>query len=170
VLATGIAPANAGMYLTLIMIDPQQVEQLTRDDSSIVELFEQPKSDASLAMDKEWHAIHFLLNGDGESTHGPLGYVVFGGQPIGPDLGYGPATLLTPAQVADIASHLKLVSVDELRKRYDPAAMLNARIYPNIWKKAADEDREWILDGYRRLVDFYVRAAAQGKAVIHAVI
>ena len=35
---------------------------------------------------------------------------------------------------------------------------------------AADEDREWILDGYRRLVDFYVRAAAQGKAVIHAVI
>lgn len=169
-LTAAVMPANAGMVVTLVMIDPGQVEQLTHDDSAIVELFEQGKSDSSLAMDKEWHAIHFLLNGDAWSMDGPFGHVVFGGKPVGPDIGYGPATLLTPVQVADIASHLRSVSVEELRKRYDRTAMLSAKVYPNIWKDATDEDREWILDGYRRLVDFYSRAAAQGKAVLHAVL
>jgi Domain of unknown function (DUF1877) len=58
-------------------------------------------------MDKEWGGIQFLLNGDPDSTKGPYGQVIFGGQEIGPNMGYGPARVLNAKQVAEIASPLK---------------------------------------------------------------
>ena len=77
-------------------------------------------------MDKEWHGIHFLLTGDAWSTDGEYCSIVFGGTEIGPDISYGPARMLTAQQVADIASKLQALSLDDLRSRFNPAEMTAA--------------------------------------------
>lgn len=162
--------AAAGMRLTLVMVSPQEIQRLARDETAIARLVLEPKADSVLELDKEWHGIHFLLNGNAWSTRGPYGKVILGGKEIGGDLGYGPARVLTPSEVADIATRLKSVSVDQLRRRYDPHAMMKAQVYPEVWEREGLEAYEWLVTGYRQLVNFYVRAAEQRKAVILAII
>ena len=47
-------------------------------------------------LDKAWHGIHFLLTGSAWETTPGAGESVLGGDPVGPDRGYGPARLLDP--------------------------------------------------------------------------
>jgi hypothetical protein len=72
---------------------------------------------------KEWGGIQFLLNGDPDSTQGPYGQVIFGGQETGPNMGYGPTRVRNANQVAEIASRLQTLSADSLRLSYDPKTM-----------------------------------------------
>jgi hypothetical protein len=161
-------PARAGMRLTLVMVDQEQGEALSRDPHGVEKLLLRKGSEVRLEMDKEWHGIHFLLNGDRWSTNGPYGQVVLGGREIGPDMGYGPARLLSAEEVAQIASRLSTLSPNVPRQRYDPAAMTRLGVYPEIWERDGQDALEWLLTGYRQLVDFYVGASAAHKAVVLA--
>jgi hypothetical protein len=169
-LGAAVPTARAGMRLTLVMIGQDQVTSLSQDEHALKRLLFDAGPDVRLAMDKEWGGIQFLLNGDPDSTKGPYGQVIFGGQEIGPDMGYGPARVLNAKQVAEIASHLQTLSADSLRSRYDASAMTRMMIYPEIWERDGTEALDWLLEGYSRLVDFYGRAAARGKAVVLAIL
>lgn len=169
-LAVAAPAARAGMRLTLVMIGQNQVTTLSQDDHALQRLLFDAGPNVRLAMDKEWGGIQFLLNGGPDSTEGPFGQVIFGGQEIGPNMGYGPARVLNAKQVAEIASRLQSLSADRLRLRYDPKAMTRMDIYPDIWERDGTEACDWLLQGYVRLVNFYVRAAAHGKAVILAIL
>lgn len=163
--------AQAGMRFTLLMLPPGEVPKLARDERALAEAIINAKAPFGLELDKEWHGIHFLLTGDPWSTRGPYGQVVLGGKEIGPDLGYGPARVLTVEQVKDIAAKLQALPVERLKQRYDPDKMTKAEIYPEvIWKREGQGALVWLLEGYRRLVDFYVRAAAEGKVVLLAIV
>ena len=128
-----------GMRLSLIMIEPSEVKALSADSSSLQQWLLRRDSGPRLDMDKEWHGIHFLLNGTAWSTEGDYGQVVFGGQEVGADLGYGPARILYADQVSDLSRHLSDLSPDSLRERYDPAAMSNEMIYPDVWVREGNE-------------------------------
>jgi hypothetical protein len=169
-LAITAPAARAGMRLTLVMIGQDQVTSFSQDEHALQRLLFDAGPDVRLAMDKEWGGIQFLLNGSPDSTEGPYGQVIFGGQEIGPDMGYGPARVLNAKQVAEIASSLRSLSADSLRLRYDPQAMTRMDIYPDIWERDGTEACDWLLQGYGRLVDFYARAAARGNAVILAIL
>jgi hypothetical protein len=68
-----------------------------------------------LSVDKAWHGLHFLLNGDPWSGSPPLDFIV-GGEAIGEvDVGYGPARGFSSAQVAAIHEALAPITWDELR-------------------------------------------------------
>ena len=85
-------------------------------------------------------------------------------------MGYGPARLLRAEEVAQIASRLSTLSPSALRQRYDPAAMARLGVYPEIWERDGQDALEWLLTGYRQLVDFYVSASAAHKAVVLAIL
>jgi Domain of unknown function (DUF1877) len=162
-------PAHASMLFRAIMVAPGQVPALKGNDTALEQLIDNPGKD-DLVLQKEWHGIHYLLTGDPWSAAGPYGQVILGGVEIGADLGYGPARLLTPPEVKAIAAQLKNMPVEKLRERYNAAAMDRAKIYPGGWVQEGDEARDWVFDAYGKLVDFYARAAAQGKAVILVVV
>ena|SRR5215510_9459594 len=166
---TATEAAHAGMRLTLVMVAPEAVGRLERDQKAL-KSFVFGVSREKFEMDKEWHGIHFLLTGDPWSTAGPYGQVIFGGREIGPDLGYGPARLLTARQVKDIAAKLQAVPAETLMARYDPKKLTKAEIYPEIWESEGFEALNWLMEGYRELVSFYARAAAEGKAIILAIV
>jgi hypothetical protein len=121
----------------------------------------------AIDLDKAWHGIHYLLNGTAEGGDEPYSLVILGGQEIGEDLGYGPARLLFPDQVADIAGALRELDADALEARFDAAAMEEAQIYPGqIWSRDGQEALDYLLHHYAQLVDFYEAAAARGDGMI----
>jgi hypothetical protein len=91
-----------------------------------------------------------------------------GGKDIGPDTGYGPAQLLSPAEVKAIAVLLRSTPPDVLRQRYKPQELTRAQIYPGIiWERDGNEALGYVLQNYELLVAFYQKAAERGQAVIH---
>ena len=133
-----------------------------REDAAVVpSLFiEAPELD----LDKAWHGIHFLLTGSAWEVGEGAGAAILGGEPIGPEVGQGPARLLGPELVRAVADGLAAIDAGTLRERFDPAAM--AEIYPSVW----DEDFDTYLAPYfAALREFYRLAAAEGQAVLVAV-
>ncbi|HAG10180.1 MAG TPA: hypothetical protein DCK76_02040 [Desulfotomaculum sp.] len=81
-----------------------------------------------------WPGIHFLLIGDPWGGEPPLKYVVLGGEALGEEeFGYGPPQYITPEQIIETAKSLSEVSINELRKRYNPDRFFDEEIYPKIW-------------------------------------
>jgi hypothetical protein len=118
-----------------------------------------------ISIDKSWHGLHFLLTGDAVSTPQGAGQAILGGKEIGPDLGYGPARVMDPAQVKAVATALASTSKAELSKKYDPNAMDGAQIYPGEWNEEA-ENLGWLLESFDTVVEFYRTAAEHGNAVM----
>jgi Domain of unknown function (DUF1877) len=119
----------------------------------------------TLSLEKAWHGVHYLLCGQAEPAAGPAGSAVVGGTEIGEDeFGYGPARFFTAGEVEEIAAELEQSELErELEARYDPERMSALGIYPGGWQTA---DREWLLQGFTGLRDFFRDAAARGCAVV----
>ncbi|MCW7537951.1 YfbM family protein [Aquabacterium sp. A7-Y] len=121
----------------------------------------------ALDIDKTWHGLHFLLTGESYGGEGPLAWAIMGGEPIGEDVGYGPARYLEPQQVREVAAALAPITVQALNARYDPAAFEKADIYPTgIWRSEGQGAFDYLAEWYEDLVAFYARAAERGDAVL----
>jgi hypothetical protein len=118
-----------------------------------------------LSLDKAWSGLGFLLGG--LCSEDPMGGQVLHGV----DSGYGPPELLVPEDVKVCA--LKLAELDELmlREAYDPSAMARENVYPNIWDRPGERERNlsWLLDTFRGVRDFYQDAAHRGHGVLYFV-
>jgi hypothetical protein len=122
---------------------------------------------ALLSLDKAWHGVHYLLCGEAEPGTTLVSQAVLGGAELGDDdegfSGYGPPRAFTAAQVAELAQALSHPDVEsEANARFDAAQMSKLGIYPG-WRPS---DADWVLDGFRRLRDFYSDAAAKGRAIV----
>jgi len=122
-----------------------------------------------LSLDKAWHGVHYLLAGGAEPGSELRSQAVLGGVELGDDpegfSGYGPARYFRAAQVRELSEELRRAEVEsEAVARFDPAKMSQLQIYPG-WR-AGEQDKEWLMDAFRRLRDFYSSAAAQGRAII----
>ena len=122
-----------------------------------------------LSLEKAWHGVHYLLAGGAEPgpelrSQAVLGGVELGDTPEGFS-GYGPARYFRAAQVRELSEELRRPEVEsEAVARFDPARMSQLQIYPG-WRDA-EQDKEWVMEAFHRLRDFYSSAAAQGRAVI----
>jgi hypothetical protein len=132
-------------------------------------------------VDKAWHGIHWLLTGSPDDRPpttrkrglfhraapepDPAGaewLAVLGGDAVSED---GTALLLRPEQVAAVAEVLTPLDRDALGGRVDLLAMEAAELYPQIWDEE-DVYEEYLGPNYEVLRDFYLRAAAEGAAVL----
>ncbi|MCT2282605.1 YfbM family protein [Micromonospora chalcea] len=147
--------------LAAVLADPEKVGALFQGDPDDLDL--------DLDLDKAWHGLHYLLTGDTYEIRGDAGPAVLGGEPIGPDLGMGPARLLMPDAVRAVAAGLDAVDEATLLARFDPAAMSEAEIYPHIWDDGGDEFDGYLLPNFTALRDFYRAAAEHGDGVLLAV-
>lgn len=126
--------------------------------------------DTEVDLDKAWHGIHYLLTGSAEPNGTLASKVIFGGEDIGPDQGYGPAQVVKPDEVKAIAQFLEQTTPEMLRERFKPKEMTRMDVYPSvIWERDGGEALNYVLDSYKKLVAFYKRAAERGQAVIFAI-
>jgi hypothetical protein len=115
-----------------------------------------------LNLQKSFHTLHYLLTGSALPVDSPLGRAILGGQELGPDLGYGPARLLTPDQVREIAESLTHVTEEDLARRFDLSAMMTAEIYA-----CRDSGELELAQEYLPQVQlFYTEAASNDRAML----
>jgi hypothetical protein len=110
-------------------------------------------------MEKMWHGVHYLLTGTAWEGEPPLNFLLAGGREVDIEVGQAPARTHTGAETRAIATALAAVSDDELRARYDPAEMMRLEIYPEIWDRGSEQDRDVLFDSIaslRRLLDIVV--------------
>lgn len=140
-----------------------------RADPSAVPAFlydEEPPPGDHLDLDKTWHAIHFLLNGQTWTGDGPLFDAVLGGEPLGEeDVGYGPARALTAEQVKATAQALADLPVETLLARFDAQTLNDNEIYPQAWTGEAD-DLAYVEHHYIQLAAFFQAAAKHDDALL----
>jgi Domain of unknown function (DUF1877) len=122
-----------------------------------------------LSLEKAWHGVHYLLAGGAEPGPELRSQAVLGGVELGDDpegfSGYGPARYFGAAQVRELSEALRRPEVEaEALVRFDPVKMSQLQIYPG-WRGGA-QDKEWLMNAFYRLRDFYSSAAAQGRAII----
>jgi hypothetical protein len=122
-------------------------------------------SAASLSLEKDWHAIHYLLCGAAEPGSSLLSQVILGGTEIGDDdLGYGPARYFDAKQTADIARELGRSGLEaQMRARFDPAKMVAAALYPGGWEPGEIDN---LINEFQELRDFFADASAHGRIVV----
>jgi len=146
----------------------QQLAELQVDPSRVPDFLydQEPPSHLQLDIDKTWHAIHFLLNGDRWEGTGPLYDAVLGGEVLGKeDLGYGPARFLTADEVKETAAALDEISVSDLLDKLDAQELNDNDIYPRGWT-GEQIDLQYIKDYFLRLVIFFRSCADSDHAML----
>lgn len=164
-LTLSAASAQASMLFYAIAVPAEQAEHFVADQRQMVAALGR-KGDTVLDLDKAWHGLHYLLTGTPYDNHGLLGQAILGGKEVGEDLGYGPARILSPERVKEIAGALGSLSTESLSSKYDPSAMERAKVYPNIWVREGPEGLRFLLNYLPALQAFYKKAAESGSAVI----
>jgi len=120
---------------------------------------------ADISIEKAWHGVHYLLCGRAVPGTDLASQAVMGGTDVGDDLGYGPARYFTPDQVAAMARELSRPNLEaEMDARFDPDQMMQLGIYPVQFDDP--DDRDWLMDEFRKLRQFYADASAAGLAVV----
>jgi hypothetical protein len=152
-------------------IAPQELAALHADPASVLD-FLYPRNGSCtppgrhLDIDKAWHAVHFLLNGDPWEGPRPLLDVVLGGTPVGEvEVGYGPARFLAPEEVEVVARALEALSAVELLEHFHANRLNDAHIYPHGWTGALEEV-EYVHKNYLAVSEFFRKVAAAKDAML----
>jgi Domain of unknown function (DUF1877) len=119
-------------------------EAIPEDPDEFDEFFFDEDAEAAgdlIDFDKAWHALHFLLTGSADGTDSPLSLLLGKGEPVGEDGGYGPPLMVPAAGMRRFHEALAALSDEDLRRRYDPQAMLAADVY--LADSLADEEDGW---------------------------
>lgn len=174
-----------GMEASYVAMTPSEYGDLEADPDKAMEYFYgisdmgawmhrrdvEAEAGERVSLDKDWHALHFLLTGDDRMDEGlvppPLGNVVLGGTPTPFEASYGQVRLLSPSEVREVAEALGAISLAELQSRFDPEDFTRREIYPNPRPGGWDEEQIaslWQI--YPDLVSFFARAAAAGNVVL----
>ena len=123
-----------------------------------------------LDLDKAWESIYFLLTGctssDFENAEPPISLILFNGALIdeNQDMGYGPATYVSPEQVKEILEALPDLDKEQLRARFDSLKSKDAVLYP--FNPDSEDMFDYVLDYYKEMFNFYKLAAENDQAII----
>ncbi|TVT40475.1 DUF1877 family protein [Hymenobacter setariae] len=171
-----------GMTCELRQLSPAYAQKLLQEPDEVLLYYDEASEDElpeeaqgeSLDLDKAWHGLHYLLTGTAWGGEAPLNSLLLGGEQVGNeeehDVGYGPARILLPPQVAAFAQALATVSQSEISKRFNPLEMTNFDIYPSVWNREDEELEDWMQDSLVELKGFLQRAVAKKQAVIVAIV
>jgi hypothetical protein len=166
--AVRVIHAEGHPYVPLELVvsaHPRTIEEMEAEDTA----------GRVFRLEKEWHALHFLLTGDASldppsPVPPPLGNVVFGGTATPIYGGNGPVRCLNPQEVREVADVLRAIPVEELQRRFNAENFNERGIYPMRRPGGWDQEGlEPLLEMYPELVEFFGRAAETGDLVLISV-
>jgi hypothetical protein len=154
-----------GMVWVSTLASDQQVADLRREPAGIYDFVnseEAYNTGAQIDLDKQWHAVHFLLTGSAEATDSPLSIILGNFEEVGPDIAYGPSWLIPRESLAAFHEAISDLSNEDLAKRYDPRAMVKEQVYiAEALAEEGDEALQFLLEDVERLRAFAAKGAAE---------
>jgi hypothetical protein len=158
------------MICELFIVPEQAGKRVLANPKGIHQLLGSFAQSDSVSLEKSWHGIHFVLTGSAWEGDPPLNVIAGGGVPVGQeDVGYGPARYVDPAQVRELDRALEAISEEEFSRRFDPAALEEAEIYPRIWDEPLEDLRHEYWTYLEEMKQLVHRAAQQGHGLLIAV-
>lgn len=156
------------MNAYMIALTPAELEKFRRDPALIsAVVFDRRRSPGTLQLHKMWQALHFMLTGTAWDSSGALGQAILGGADVGPDIGYGPARILTPTEVQETSDALGRITAAEFKRRFAPEEMEAQDIYPTgIWVAEKDTITDDLVVLFEQLVAFYRGAASRKDSAL----
>lgn len=155
------------------LLPPERVSALLAEPATVVAVVDGAYNDPGqgfVDLDKAWNALHYLLTGSARDGEGPLAFLLKGGTPVGDeDLGYGPARVFQPAEVAAIADALADVSQYKLLPRFDLKKFEKLELYPGRWNEVnlrSDYDLGYYFGPLEQLKNVTRRAKNEGAGMI----
>lgn len=154
------------MNCVVFVVTKQQVERLREFDDE-EEFFQELEKAPYVEVNKQWHGLHYLLTGTAAGISTPEGFLVSGGEEIGPDGGYGAARLFSPREVDDIHSAIVDVSEEELWSRFNSDQMNADQVYPSLdWHEEPELTQKSYLATFRELKATVDQASRRGEYLI----
>lgn len=164
--------ACRGVHFSLSADEVQQLrgcasdaERLEMLQEEIEEKYFSEEPERKVETDKAWDAIHRALT-DGELSYDsgpfPLSHVILGGELLYNQDDYI-MSLKSPKEVAAIAAALSDLKMESFVKGYD---RINSESYG---MPLSEEDREYAVENFKDLVDFYRKAAGEDRYVLFSV-
>lgn len=119
-------------------------------------------------LNQTWHILHFLFSGTNAEASWPSGFLMSGGEEIGPDQGYGPIRLLSPELSQVVATFLDTQSFKMLDSAYVTSEIEGAEIYWQATSEATERQRqmEELWSMVKELQAFFKNTARAGYATL----
>ena len=155
-----------GMYYDVVASSPGNLGQFSEEVEWPSGLPQHSTAPAhSVSLEKAWHGLHYLLTGQVGEDHGPLGFLLAGGEQLGDDE-ESPVRWFTPEETEQIHKALSGISDDELWSRFDADEMEQRGIYPGIWDEPEEDLKEEYLTYYEELKKVVTAATNNGEGLI----
>jgi hypothetical protein len=157
--------AGHGLEMLLTQAEPLApalAAEASKDPLALARFAFPPGEAEILRLQKAWHGVHWLVNGVAEGGTPPLDELVTGGTPIGQKLAYGPATMLSSAEVQKLAKALEPLTPEAMHARFD----LDAAMRDSIYGIQENSDAAWLSSSFEQLKALYSSAAQRGRAVL----
>lgn len=125
----------------------------------------------AFSLNKDWHVLHYALNGTAEGGDGPLAFAVFGDKelPLDEGVDYGPPRYLTPEQVQEVLAELLKIEPASLLSRLDYEDAKKKHIY--LAHNLNDlKDWSYLPEYFEDFRNFYSDAANLGNGMIMKIV
>ncbi|MEM6586593.1 MAG: YfbM family protein [Pseudomonadota bacterium] len=158
-----------GMVWIARQADENEVAAVRSDPDSVMDFLDPEDWDTApiIDLDKEWHALHFLLTQSAGPTSDPLSLVLGNHEEIGEDVGYGPAFLISAKSVKAFSEAVQTIDEAALKQRYDTKAMVAQQVYlGESYDHEGEQGLEFLTDRLNELRDFAAKATAGGFGLI----
>lgn len=129
------------------------------------------------SLEKDWHVLHYALNGTHDGGAGPIADAILGGREM-PDLegvtSFGtassdPLRYLDSAEVSSIAAALLEVDPNQLLSKLDFADAQRKKIY--LWHTLDDmANWDYLPELFGTFRDFYTEAARSGNCMLLSIV
>lgn len=170
ILCCSVVCAEASMIWRAAALNKSDFDKIKGDSSLVVSRLEVSDTVHALDLEKDWHGIHFLLNGDPWKITSKAGLAILGGAEFGDDLGYGKAKYLSPDEVRSISKSLEKLPSDYMASKFSIDALEKADIYPNVWRRDGPDGLKGLESQFEQLKDFYSNAAKEGLGIVIAIL
>lgn len=155
-----------GMYCQVSVASSPDVGQLLEESDLLGGLLQRGTATADrISLEKAWHGLHYLLTGEVWEGHGPLAFLLAGGEQIGDD-DESPLRWFAPEETNQIHEALSSISDDKLWSRFDAAEMERQEIYPGIWDEPEADLKEEYLTYFHELKLVVAAAAKSGQGLL----
>lgn len=155
-----------GMVWIMTRASDAETASLQADPKSVYDFINSEaayESGRGIDLDKQWHAVHFLLTGSSGSTDSPLSLILGGFEEIGPDIGYGSAWFVPKAAIAAFHEALSAWTHEQWAEKYDADRAVAEDVYlAETLKSEGAEALEFLASDIGRLRAFLAEAAAAG--------
>jgi len=171
------AMLGCGVPMSLLghvyLLTEARAQALLTDPSSVVAVIDGAYNDPGAGfvdLDKAWQCLHYLLTCSARDGDAPLNFLLKGGTPVGEeDLGFGPARVFRPLEVAAIADALANVTQAMLLSRFDLKKLEQLEIYPGRWSELnlrSDYDLGYYFGPFEELKRVTERAKNERSAML----